>query len=122
MRSVDVTVQSRDRFHHPDKVYASELSMLEEETEGELVPPNTVLDPTYGAFRRAHAINDLLITSDSDDSPSSFVRFVAVTEDMVSLRRVWHRGLGIAMRGLTLEIEKGTGAVLRSGAMGQPLR
>ena len=42
---------------------------------------------------------------------------LALTDDSVSLRRVWQRGLAIAVRGLTLEVDTKTGVVRRSGPM-----
>jgi hypothetical protein len=79
------------------------------------------LDPILGAFARAYAINRVLINSDADDVPRGFVRFLAVTDDSVSIRRIWQRGLAIAVRGLTFEIDAETGAVLRCSTMGQPM-
>ena len=80
--------------------------------------PDHELDPAFTAFVRANAINEILIESDSDDLPGGFLRFVSVTDDSVTVRRVWKRGLAVGARGLTLEIDKNTGAILRSGNMG----
>ena len=96
----------------------------EEESPGEVITtvteeiPDHVLDPAYAAFVRANAINELLIESDSDDLPGGFLRFVSITDDSVTIRRVWQRGLAVGVRGLTLEVDKITGEVLRSGNMG----
>jgi len=79
------------------------------------------IDPAYAAFVRANAINELLIESDSDDLPGGFMRFVSITDDSVTIRRVWQRGLAVGVRGLTLEVDKITGEVLRSGNMGSLL-
>ncbi len=76
------------------------------------------IDPAYAAFVRANAINELLIESDADDLPGGFMRFVSITDDSVTIRRVWQRGLAVGVRGLTLEVDKITGEVLRSGNMG----
>jgi hypothetical protein len=80
--------------------------------------PDHVLDPAYASFVRANAINDLLIESDSDDVPGGFMRFISITDDSVTIRRVWQRGLAVGVRGLTLEVDKFTGDILRSGNMG----
>ena len=56
--------------------------------------------------------------SDSDDLPGGFMRFISVTDDSAVVRRVWQRGLAIGVRGLTLELDKVTGEVLRSSALG----
>ncbi len=81
----------------------------------------TKLDPLYGAFVRAQAINDVLADSVGDDVPGSQVHFISVTDESVALRRLWPRGLAVGVRGLTLEVDAATGRVLRSGPMGQPL-
>ena len=80
--------------------------------------PDQILDPAFGAFVRANAINKLLIESDADDLPGGFLRFISITDDSVTVRRIWQRGLAIGARGLTLEVDKSTGEVLRSGNMG----
>ena len=80
--------------------------------------PDHVLDPAYTAFVRANAINELLIESDMDDLPGGFMRFVSITDDSVTLRRYWQRGLAIGARGLTIEVNKITGEILRSAQMG----
>ena len=77
-----------------------------------------VLDPAYAAFVRANAINEILIEANADSLSESYLRFVSVTDDSVTVRRVWPRGLAIGARGLSLEVDKFTGAVLRSGNMG----
>jgi hypothetical protein len=80
--------------------------------------PDHELDPVFAAFVRANAINEILIESDSDDLPGGFLRFISVTDDSVTLRRIWKRGLAVGSRGLTLEVDKLTGEILRSGNMG----
>jgi hypothetical protein len=84
--------------------------------------PDHELDPAFAAFVRANAINKILIASDSDDLPGGFLRFVSVTDDSVTVRRIWKRGLAVGARGLTLEVNKDTGEILRSGHMGTLLR
>ena len=83
--------------------------------------PVTKLDPLYGAFVRAQAINDVLADSVGDDVPGSMMHFISVTDESVALRRLWPRGLAVGVRGLILEVDASTGRVLRSGPMGQPL-
>jgi hypothetical protein len=104
----------------------SEEAMADEEDEakGEFIKTVTeeildhALDPAYAAFVRANAINELLIKSGSDDLPGGFLRFVSITDESVTIRRVWQRGLAVGVRGLTLEVDKFTGDVIRSGNMG----
>jgi hypothetical protein len=94
-----------------------DAEILRTETITEVAPDHP-LDPAYAAFVRADAINEKLIAIDADRSSASLLRFVSVTDDSVTVRRVWQRGLAIGARGLSLEIDKLTGAVLRSATMG----
>jgi hypothetical protein len=94
-----------------------EMEVVTTETVSEVIPDH-VLDPAYAAFVRANAINELLIESDADDLPGGFLRFVSITDDSVTVRRIWQRGLAIGARGLTLKVNTTTGEVLRSGNMG----
>jgi hypothetical protein len=147
IRSMDIIIQSQSAFETDEEVTADEFiseveeteKLVEEETqaEGEEVkepveeeepehPRQTVaeaipdheLDPVYAAFVRAAAINEILIESDMDDLPGGFLRMISVTDDSVTLRRVWQRGLAIGARGLTLEVDKASGQILRSNNMG----
>ena len=93
----------------------AEILRTEKITE---VAPDHTLDPAYAAFVRADAINEKLIAVDAGTSSASRLRFVSVTDDSVTVRRVWQRGLAIGARGLSLEIDKLSGAVLRSATMG----
>ncbi len=85
------------------------------------LPANDTLDPIYGAFARAQAINRVLAGSGTGEAPGTMVRFLSVTDESVALRRVWQRGLAIGIRGLTLEVDKRNGEILRLGPMGVPL-
>jgi hypothetical protein len=96
---------------------AGEMEVVTTETVSEVIPDH-VLDPAYTAFVRANAINELLIELDADDLPGGFLRFVSITDDSVTVRRIWQRGLAIGARGLTLEVDKTSGEVLRSANMG----
>ncbi len=80
------------------------------------------LDPIYGAYLRADAINDIFRESDAYEYPGGFTRFVSVTDESMSLRRTWDPGLAIGVRGITLEVDAETGEVLRAGPMGLALR
>jgi hypothetical protein len=88
------------------------------QTVVEVVPDHS-LDPAYTAFVRAHAINEILIESDIDDLPGGYLRLISVTDDSVTVRRVWQRGLAIGARGLTLKVDKATGQIIRSSNMGR---
>ncbi len=72
------------------------------------------LDEEYTSFARADAINELLIEADVDDVPGGMIRFLSVTRDSVSLRRIWQRGVAFGLRGLSLKIDVETGIVEQS--------
>jgi hypothetical protein len=143
IRSIDFIIQSKTGFKSDEAVKASEFVTEIEETETRVVEassdgeaskedtasaavtktvseslPDHQLDPAFAAFVRANAINEILIEADSDDLPGGFLRFVSVTDNSVTLRRIWKRGLAVGARGLTLEVDKLTGKILRSGNMG----
>ncbi len=124
---VDTTAQPADATAQPAEVAAQPAQATAQPAEtnsndralGAFAA--TKLDPLYGAFVRAQAINEVLAESNGDDIPGSLVNFISVTDESVALRRIWPRGLAIGVRGLILEIDATTGRVLRSGPMGQPL-
>ena len=70
------------------------------------------LDPIYGAFLRAKAINEVLAEGDLANSPSGVIRFLTVTDEAITLRKVWPRGLAVGIRGLALQVDTTTGDVL----------
>jgi hypothetical protein len=81
----------------------------------------TQLDPVYGAFVRADAINTRLEEMAVDDLPNGSVRFLAVTDESMALRRVWPRPLAIGVKGVFLEVDVKTGNILSGGAMHWPV-
>ncbi len=143
IRSADITVRTFGATPKEEEVTAGELAQVAEklqETSATATADTpaqpaatgvsdralgtyavTKLDPLYGAFVRAKAINDILADSIGDDVPGSLMHFISVTDESVALRRLWPRGLAVGVRGLILEIDTVTGRVLRSGPMGQPL-
>ena len=151
LRTVDVAVVTEPGPAGEQELHASELQPINtSENEPQAVPvaesevpadaaaippstpPPTVvversadvddkLDPVYGAFARAQAINRVLMESNTDRVSGSIVRFLSVTDDSVSIRRIWKRGIAVGVRGLTLEVDTRTGKVVRIGAMGVPL-
>ncbi len=76
------------------------------------------LDPAFGAFLRAQAINEVLVASNTADSTGSVLRFLSVTDHSASVRRIWPRGLAIGVRGLSMEVDAASGNILRSGPLG----
>jgi len=150
IRSADITIRTIDAEPSNEQITAEELAQVAGQVQASsassAAPPQpaqpadttaqptadatnralgalaaTKLDPLYGAFVRAQAINDVLAESVGDDVPGSRMHFISVTDESVALRRLWPRGLAIGVRGLILEVDAGTGRVLRSGPMGQPL-
>lgn len=123
IRGVDITVQVKEMYDEEEEMSASDFDAEvpeptpapEEEREAEV--EGDTLDPIYGAFVRANAINKVLIDSDADDLPGGFIRFLSVTEDSLSIRRVFQRGLAVGVRGLILEVDKNSGAVIKMGLM-----
>ena len=95
----------------------SETGVRQTETVSETVPDHD-LDPAYAAFVRANAINEVLIEANADDVSGSLLRFVSVTDDSITVRRVWKHGVAIGARGLSLEVDKFSGAVKQSANMG----
>ena len=118
IRAIDLAIQARKESREDQDLEASELRTPEEQLE-EGSAADDDLDPAFGAFVRADSINDILMDSDNDDLPGGFVRFLSVTDDSVSLRRIWQRGLALGVRGLTIEVNAQTGEVLRMWPMGQ---
>lgn len=142
VRSIDIIIQSQAAFKPDEEVSANEFVAEMEETvavidkesmdtaeddEMQDTGAQTVsealldhsLDPAYTAFVRADAINEILIESDVDDLPGGYLRLISVTDDSVTVRRVWQRGLAIGARGLTLEVDKATGQIMSSSNMGR---
>jgi hypothetical protein len=119
----DEVADATDEEGVPQVEAMDEMEVVKTETVSvSAAIPDHMLDPAYAAFVRANAINELLIESDADDLPGGFLRFVSITDDSVTVRRIWQRGLAIGARGLTLEVDKTTGEVLRSGNMGTLIR
>jgi hypothetical protein len=132
IRGMDIAVQTRTSFDEEEGLKASELeiddSHEESKSEQEITSVQETpskessdgneeeddeLDPAFGAFVRAKAINELLAESGVSDTPDETFRFLTVTDNSVSMRRIWSRGLAIGVRGLILEVDKHTGEVLR---------
>ncbi|MHC4101465.1 MAG: hypothetical protein ACYSW1_11375 [Planctomycetota bacterium] len=119
MRSIDYVVQTTQP---PDEV---EDIPPPDMTSATPPPPTIQLapgqDPAVVPFQRAQEINQILAAANNDRLPGGVTRILSVTEKSVSLRRLWSRGLAISARGLALEVDKNTGAVLRVGTMGKAM-
>ncbi len=135
-RSVDISIQYNGPSEADDPLMASELRDLEygesmssdaevdeddgedggaadaPDVEEEIEIVDRALDPTYAAFVRAAKINRVLIESDTADTTTGAIRLIAATDQSILLRRIFRRGLAIAVRGVSLRIDVETGAVL----------
>ena len=118
MRSIDYTVQPAQAPDSVEDVPPPDMTSAKKPPPKAEAPAG---DPAVIPFRRADEINRLLAASNNNRLPDGVMRIVSVTENSASLRQVWSRGLAIAVRGVTLEVDKNTGAVIRMGAMGAPL-
>jgi hypothetical protein len=105
---VYVTVENDPDEEDDEEDGEGEEAMEEEEKEEEVI-----LDPAVAAFARAREINELLADSAALDTPGETFRFLTVTDDSVSMRRIWSRGMAIGVRGLILEVDKHTGKVIQ---------
>ena len=81
----------------------------------ETLNEDDTLDPAYGAIARAQAINESLRESGTDTMPDGFIRFMTVSPNYIAARKVWRRPLAIGVKGVTLEVDKETGDVIRMG-------
>jgi len=143
-RSLDISVSRRGSSGDDDPLLASELepdlpASADEKNPGSddgndpevpasiAAPPATAtdvpsdhaIDPGLGAYARAAAINDVLIEANTADTPSGAVRIISATEDSILIRRIFRRGVAIAVRGLTLQVDAETGEVLKTMPLGR---
>jgi hypothetical protein len=115
VRTMDYTIQAVRGSTADEQILASELPGVE---NAELAEGSETIDSAYGAFLRAEAINRVLMEADADDVPGGVVRFLAVTDDSVAVRRLWQRGLAIGVRVLRLEVDPVTGNVVSVSGVG----
>ena len=69
-----------------------------------------------------NAINEILIDSDSADTPAGAIRVLVVTDDSTVIRRIYRRGIAVAVRGVTLEVDTATGNVVRTAPLTRGIR
>jgi hypothetical protein len=119
MRSMDIVVQTAQAPEDVQDIPPPEMTSAKPPAPTILLAPGE--DPAVIPFQRAEEINRLLAAANNDRLPGGMSRILSVTDKSVSMRRIWSRGLAVAARGLALEVDKNTGAVLRLGAMGAPL-
>ncbi len=114
MRSLDITVQSVVLDEIQD-VPPPDLTAAPKPVKA--APKG---DPMLRPFERASRINQLLAESGTDHLPGVTTRIVNVGDSGVTLRRILQYPVAIAARGMTLEVQSETGAVLRMGPIGTP--
>ena len=116
MRALQITIQGEGSpLFGEDDVEASELTMDGNVDDSKA---DDDLDPAYAAIARATAMNRAMVESGTDALPDGFLRFLTVTNERISLRRVFRRGIAIAVRGLTMQVVPQTGAVQQIRLMG----
>ncbi len=116
-----ITYDYYDWLEGEDDVEASELGLTDME-DADDDEDDDELDPTLAPVARARAMNDSMKKSGTDALPDGFVRFVTIGPHATTVRKVWRRPLALGVRGLTLEVDKATGDIIRIGWMGKPLR
>ncbi len=114
IRSLDITVQSVMLDEIPN-VPPPDLTAAPRPAKA--APKG---DPMLRPFERASRINQLLVESGTDQLPGVTTRIVSVGDSGVTLRRILQYPVAIAARGMTLEVQSETGAVLRMGPIGTP--
>jgi hypothetical protein len=119
MRSMDYSVETAQPPDEVEDIPPPEMTTAKPPAPTIVLAPGE--DPAVIPFQRAGEINRLRMAANNDRLPGGVSRILSVTDKSVAMRRIWSRGLAIAARGLTLEVDKSTGAVLRLGAIGAPL-
>jgi hypothetical protein len=137
IRSLDIAVQAQSETKPARDVKPANLMVNISETgmsSDSVVDPNIAplaqtqkqvsiegdtesIDPALAAFMRAQLLNRTLMQGDSDDQPDVFVRFISVTDESVSLRKIWRYGLAVGLKGMQLQVDKFTGEVISSDLM-----
>lgn len=119
MRSIDYTIQAVAPPDEVTDVPPPDLTVVKKPQKAPKAIPGG--DPVLLPYRRAEEINRLLSASNTDLAPSAVTRILNASTGSVSLRRIWARPLAVAVRGLALEVDTGTGIVRRIGPLGAPL-
>jgi hypothetical protein len=119
MRAMRVTIVGAAPSYYPiyDGVSLAELG--EDEADPEIADED--LDPAYAAIARANAMNRKMIESGTDVLPDGFVRFLSVSDDTITARRVYRRATAIGVGGLSLRVDARTGEVEELRLIGRNL-
>ena len=121
MRALRLTIVSEpDLFElATKKTYAAGLDYKDDESDPDSA--EVELDETYAAIVRANAMNQRMIESGTDVLPDSFIRFVRVSDEFTTVRRVFRRPTAIGVGGLSLQVDARTGEVGALRLMGRRL-
>jgi hypothetical protein len=119
MRALRLTIVSEPDLIEDDEPSAAALGYEVDDSEDD--SDDVELDETYAAVARAHAMNQKLIDSGSDVLPDSFIRFLRVSDELTTARRVFRRPTAIGVGGLSLEVDARTGEVEAFRLMGRRL-
>ncbi len=119
MRAMRVTIVGGTPSYYPiyDDVSSAELG--EDKADPEIAEED--LDPAYAAIARANAMNRKMIESGTDVLPDGFVRFLSVSNDSITVRRVYRRATAIGVGGLSLRVNARTGEVEELRLIGRNL-
>jgi hypothetical protein len=122
VRSVEATIRRREPTPEGDSADGVP-EQSEPATEGPAEPVESAAavygaDPAVAAILRGKAMNEAFNQSGSEDGVGEGVQIVMATDDSITLRRTWPYPLAVAIRGITLEVDTSTGAVLRMGPLG----
>jgi len=109
MRAMRVTIVGSAPDFFPDNDDVSALELGDDDVDPEIGEED--LDPTYAAIARANAMNREMIESGTDVLPDGFIRFLSVSDDATTARRVYRRAIAIGVGGLSLRVNAQTGEV-----------
>ena len=116
VRAVDITHHERNAVGDDELVDPDELEVPEDADgdEQELPEMDTGaaddaeaedIDPVLAVYARANAVNELLVRGDLQDTPVGSIRVLSVTDDSITVRRFFRRGLAVAVRGVLVEVD-----------------
>jgi hypothetical protein len=118
MRAMRVTVIAEEpNFDYLLDEDVSPAELGQEEDDPELATKE--LDPAYAAIARANAINRAMAESGTDVLPDSFFRYISLSDEASTARRVFRRPVAIGVGGLSLRVDARTGRVEELRLMGR---
>jgi len=119
MRAMRVTIVGSAPDYYPINDDVSSAELGDDEADPELAKED--LDPIYADIARANAMNREMIESGTDVLPDGFVRFLSVSDESTTARRVYRRAIAIGVGGLSLRVDARTGEVEELRLIGRNL-